>query len=288
MTCNWTGTGFLHCAVPVPSRPPLKGMPDYCTERKNTASLPTSLRDRSAYEWGCLNGEPVTLGRREIDTRGFLTAEWRTVPRGIPFRDPFSHCRAYDTDDDGAARYYRHPSTSIGPALFPDPFGLFGGVGGWTWRCADGGVFVCGFGNNLPCWKASTNADPSPGLEKFCSEAIGRTPPGVQPPGSLTVSSAYSWRCENGVPIGTPRNDLDARGYFTTLWTRVADPGAPYYDDPFAYCAAAGTVKPVDARYVGEQYPGGVGQKFWWCEGGAVVADGVRLVGPSPTPAAPR
>ncbi|MGE3858222.1 MAG: hypothetical protein AB7G21_14810, partial [Dehalococcoidia bacterium] len=287
MECSgWgAGHGFLHCAELDFSEAPQGPMADNC--KKEGRIIQWAYVSTLGYIWGCKDGIPVIVGQKAVDSRGFDSAVWRIVPRGIPFSDPFSHCRAYGTDDRGYD-HYRYPFGSFGPAVFPEPFGLFGGVGRWTWRCADGDVLVCPYGSNLPCWKADTDPNPSPELKQFCNEAIGRTPPADQPPSSMTKNSAYSWQCANGLPVSTPRNDIDERSYFATLWTRIPDPGPPYYDDPFTYCAAAVTVKPPGARYIGEQYPDGVGQKFWWCEGGAVFADGMRLARPSPTPAAPR
>lgn len=157
---------------------------------------------------------------------GFSPFELLSSSKG--YVDPFAYCRAVGTADAPDERY-------VGPkvperiarglrAVFQvaetkplEPF-----LERSVWRCADGEVYACSFGANLPCMeKADLSQSPSMAMEDYCRSqgSAGDIPMVVT--GRATV---YQWRCVGGVPrivrqLATP----DAEGFLSHIWHQIPE-----------------------------------------------------------------
>lgn len=154
--------------------------------------------------------------------RGLLAA-WAVItlaasPAGAKgFQDPVAYCRAVGTIDKPDARYTgpKLPGWMAGKLnLTPDQSDRM------EWRCAQGAVLACLYGANIPCAaKADTSRHPTPALASYC-----RTNPEA-PFVPMVVTgheTVVSWACHAGRPVVTAVGAVDAEGYATAYWWRVA------------------------------------------------------------------
>jgi hypothetical protein len=145
------------------------------------------------------------------------------------YTDPFRYCAAVDTIDAPDARY---TGAAVPPAVAQGlrrafhapadaPIETF--TRGTSWRCADGGVYACNVGANLPCdVKADTSRTPSPPVAEFCRQNPTAT---VIPMVVTGRASIYEWRCAGGAPaIERQVTAPDSRGYLQNIWYPISPP----------------------------------------------------------------
>lgn len=86
-------------------------------------------------------------------------------------------------------------------------------------RCAQGKLWVCVIGANLPCGKADTAKKVSAEVKHYCQEQ----PNSDFIPATLTGhDTAYEWRCTKGAPVIARKFKLDGQGYFLDYWKEIA------------------------------------------------------------------
>jgi hypothetical protein len=133
------------------------------------------------------------------------------------FTDPVPYCRAVGTIDKPDARY-------AGPKL-PGWMAATLHLGPdqgerMEWRCAQGAVLACLYGANIPCAaKADTSRTPTAAIASFCAANPDADVVPMVVTGHETV---VSWACHHGLPVVTAVGALDAQGYATAYWRRVA------------------------------------------------------------------
>jgi len=185
---------------------------------------------------------------------GKCTAETGTAA----YTDPFAYCAAVGTVDKADERYTGDalPDSVVevmlqrGIVSADAPFEFQRNA---VWRCMDGDLMVCHFGANLPCAeKADTSQTPSADMEAFCKENRNAE---VIPAAVTGRATVYEWKCADGKPAVVKQVfTSDTQGYLAESWYNLTQPEAAY-SDPFAYCAAVGTMDTPDANYTGEKVP---------------------------------
>src|SRR5271167_3474406 len=88
-----------------------------------------------------------------------------------------------------------------------------------VFRCADGHVFVCTAGANLPCGRANASRTPGPGMVDWCREH-----PDAEfiPAVATGHDTIYVWQCRDGAPrIGRRILEVDARGFIAQYWREL-------------------------------------------------------------------
>lgn len=145
------------------------------------------------------------------------------------YADPFSYCSAVGTIDVPDPRYTGPP---VSPAIAAGlrrafnapadaPLEFF--TRGTSWRCADGKVYACNVGANLPCdARADTSRTPSAPIAEFCRQNPDADVVPMVVTGRATV---YAWRCAGGAPdiVGQFAHP-DSRGYLGNIWYEIAPP----------------------------------------------------------------
>lgn len=144
---------------------------------------------------------------------------------GEAFTDPFAYCAAVGTVDAPDGRY-------AGPRL-PQPIvdGLLRLqlvmadapseiIGHAAWRCMEGKVLACHFGNNIPCLeKADTGRTPTFAMREFCAADPASEVIPAYVTGRATV---YQWRCTGGAPVIVKQLlTPDPRGFLAEFWHEV-------------------------------------------------------------------
>jgi len=197
-----------------------------------------------------------------------ITPPSSTIPAAAAttFSDPFAYCAAVGTIDAPDTRYTGEAvpegvAQSLQAALKTDmPVDVLSN--GTSWRCMDGQVYGCFVGANLPCTdKANIDKTPAQALIDFCQDAANTNAEAI--PAAVTGhNTVYSWRCTDGQPEAVDQVfQVDAQGFIADIWyplTEATTAAADTYTDPFAYCAAVGTVDAPDTRYTGAAVPEGV------------------------------
>jgi len=145
------------------------------------------------------------------------------------YTDPFTYCAAVGTVDAPDGRY---AGAAVPPAVAeglraafkapPDtPLEAF--TRGTSWRCADGRLYACNVGANLPCEaKADTSRTPSAPIAEFCRQNPAATVIPTVVTGRATV---YDWRCAAGRPVIERQVAVpDSRGYLRNIWYEIPAP----------------------------------------------------------------
>ncbi len=124
----------------------------------------------------------------------------------------------------------------------------------------DGGEYgVCKFADHRECeeWAMLRGACPVGGVE-----IAGYVTPAAQhcaiTGGRYLVTADSDTDREQGTCFFPTGQCCDAGDYFTGKCAPGKAEGESTYDDPFAYCAAAGTIDTPDGRYTGEKLPNAV------------------------------
>jgi hypothetical protein len=133
--------------------------------------------------------------------------------------DPVAYCRAVGTIDKPDASY-------AGPKLpgwMATALGLEPDQGDrMEWRCARGAVLACLYGANIPCAaKAGTSRRPTAAIIGFCRDNPDASVVPMVVTGHETV---VSWACRGKRPVVTSVGAVDAEGYATAYWRKVAPP----------------------------------------------------------------
>src|SRR5262245_39211548 len=145
------------------------------------------------------------------------------------YTDPFRYCAAVGTIDAPDARY---TGTAVPPAIAQGlrrafnaptdaPIEVF--TRGTSWRCADGRVYACNVGANLPCGaRADTSRTPSAPIAEFCRQNPAATVIPMVVTGRATI---YEWRCAGGAPVIERQVTApDARGFLANIWYPISPP----------------------------------------------------------------
>ncbi len=86
-------------------------------------------------------------------------------------------------------------------------------------RCAEGDVWLCNTGANLPCGKADTRRT-LPGATAWCSVHPGADFIPMYATGHATI---YRWRCNGAKPaIAGTVHSVDRRGFIAQYWKPAA------------------------------------------------------------------
>jgi len=92
----------------------------------------------------------------------------------------------------------------------------------YFWRCMDGAVYVCDTGANIPCDAKADLAKTNLGAKNYCRDNLAAA---MAPAYATGHRSIYSWRCSSGRAVrGKKLFKVDARGFQTDFWFRVAPP----------------------------------------------------------------
>ena len=150
-----------------------------------------------------------------------------TATQAATFTDPFAYCAAVGTVDAPDARYTgpKVPESvakgvmKASGASADAPLEMF--VDNSFWRCADGKVYACTVGANLPCTaKADTNRTPTAEEVDFCKANPNSD---VVPAVVTGRETVYEWRCKDGAPeIVRQVFKPDARGFISDFWYELS------------------------------------------------------------------
>jgi DNA-binding CsgD family transcriptional regulator len=158
-------------------------------------------------------------------------------PSEARFDDPFAYCLAAGTIDAPDSRYVGPRNDAALNEKFADAVGIAADAGirddlssagsRFTWRCADGQLLVCTYGNNIPCdAKADISTEPTQALKDYCA-AAGPPPsdpsiPNYIPANVTGRATIYLWECEDGAPaIAEQATEADGQGYLALFWYHV-------------------------------------------------------------------
>ncbi len=151
------------------------------------------------------------------------------APASATYTDPFAYCSAVGTIDAPDARYtgVAVPETVVngykkaaGLQDSTEPMDMLQKT--TSWRCADGQVYACNVGANLPCSsKANTDKTPTQGMTDFCAA----NPSSEFIPMSVTGhDTVYNWGCKDGKPEALDQfAKVDAQGYIADIWYPIGN-----------------------------------------------------------------
>jgi len=151
------------------------------------------------------------------------------------------------------------PTSTLGPAI-PNPASENCLAQGGTLEIrerTDGGQYgVCFFEDNRQCeeWALLHGDCPGGGL-KITGYVTDAAQYCAITGGTYTITGAGNTEKEQGTCTFKTGGTCDVWEYFAGTCGPAAAPSGSVYDDPFAYCAAAGTVDAPDASYTGEAVP---------------------------------
>src|SRR5262245_8372094 len=148
---------------------------------------------------------------------------------GQTYPAPFGYAAAVGTIDAPDARY---TGAAVPPAIAEGLRRAFNAPAdastelftrGTSWRCADGRVYACNVGANLPCSaKADTSRTPSAPIAEFCRQNPAAQVIPMVVTGRATI---YEWRCAGGVPVIERQVTApDSRGYLQHIWYPISPP----------------------------------------------------------------
>jgi hypothetical protein len=135
----------------------------------------------------------------------------------VTYSDPVPYCKAVGTIDKPDARYTgpKFPAWMAKDLkMSPDQGKMM------EWRCANGAVLACQYGANIPCdSKADISQTPAQPIIDYCRQ----NPDSQFVPMYVTGhASAVSWACHGPRPEVLHSAQVDAQGYQSEYWHKVA------------------------------------------------------------------